>query len=129
MQFESCLLAVKPIRKGQPVGYGGRWRARHDTTLGIMAAGYGDGFTRYLASGTPVLVNGRPVPLAGTISMDMAAVDLGPDARDRIGDRVLLWGDALPVEETARRAGAFAYQLVCGVMHRAAAGVAGATGE
>lgn len=118
MTFESQLIAVKPIRAGDKVGYGGTWAAPADTTLGLVSAGYGDGYLRFLPSGTPVLVNGRRVPLAGVISMDIAAVDLGSDATDRVGDRVLLWGTELPVEEVARCAGTIPYQLVCAVTNR-----------
>lgn len=118
MQFESRLIDVKPVAAGTRVGYGGRWRAPGDTMLGIVAAGYGDGYTRFLPSGTPLLINGRRVPLAGIVSMDLAAVDLGPDAVDRVGDQVTLWGKGLPVEEVARAAGTIPYQLVAGVLHR-----------
>jgi alanine racemase len=118
MQFESGLLAVKPLRKGERVGYGGTWKSDRDTILGIVAVGYGDGYTRYIPSGTPVLVNGRRVPVVGVISMDLTAVDLGPDATDRAGDKVILWGDGLPVEEIAADAGTVPYQLVTGVTHR-----------
>ncbi|MBT8423181.1 MAG: alanine racemase, partial [Gammaproteobacteria bacterium] len=118
MEFETRLLAVKPLCAGARVGYGGHWVAAEDTVIGIIAAGYGDGYSRYVPSGTPVLVNGRKVPVAGTVSMDLCAVDLGPGATDCPGDSVLLWGSALPVEEVARHAGTIAYQLVTGVMHR-----------
>lgn len=118
MRFESRLIDVKPAAAGARVGYGGGWRAPRDTVLGIVAAGYADGYTRFLPSGTPVLVNGRRVSLAGIVSMDLAAVDLGPGATDRVGDRVVLWGDELPVEEVARAAGTIPYQLVAGVLHR-----------
>lgn len=120
MQFESKLIATKRVRQGDRVGYGGTWKAQRDTTLGIISAGYGDGYTRYLPSRTPVHINGRTVVLAGAVSMDMAAIDLGPDAGDRVGDVVVLWGDEMPVEEVARQAGSSAYQLVCGVMNREA---------
>lgn len=123
MKFESRLIAVKAIRKGERVGYGGTWQAERDSVLGIVSAGYGDGYTRYLPSGTPVLINGRTVPLAGVVSMDMAAVDLGPGSRDAIGDPVTLWGEGNSVEEIARQAGSSAYQLICGVMHREESGV------
>ncbi len=118
MQFESRLLLVKPLRAGERVGYGGTWRSDRDSVLGIVAAGYGDGYTRYIPSGTPVIVNGRRVPVAGVISMDLTTVDLGPDAVDRAGDRVILWGDELPVETVAEFAGTVPYQLVTGVIHR-----------
>ena len=120
MQFESSLAAVKPLRAGEPVGYGGTWQSERDTTLGIVAAGYGDGYTRYIPSGTPVLINERRVPVVGVISMDLTAVDLGPNAVDKAGDSVVLWGDGLPVEEIAGYAGTVPYQLVTGVTHREA---------
>jgi len=118
MQFESRLFAVKPLRAGEPVGYGGTWKSACDTVLGIVAVGYGDGYTRYIPTGTPVLVNGRRVPVVGVISMDLTAVDLGPGAVDRAGDAVILWGDGLPVETIAGYAGTVPYQLVTGVTHR-----------
>jgi len=123
MQFESKLIATRRVRRGDPVGYGGTWDAPRDTVLGVVSAGYGDGYTRALPSGTPVHVNGRNVVLAGAVSMDMAAIDLGPDARDRVGDTVVLWGDELPVEEIARQAGTSAYQLACGISNREASKV------
>jgi len=118
MQLGSRLIAVKNVEAGDKVGYGGIWQAKEDSIIGIAAAGYADGYTRFLPSGTPVLVNGRRVPLAGRVSMDMIAVDLGPGATDKFGDPVLLWGDGLPVEEIANCAGTIPYQLVCGVTHR-----------
>lgn len=118
MQFESSLIAVKPIGKGDRVGYGGHWRAEKDSVLGIVAAGYGDGYSRFLPSGTPLLVNGRRVPLAGVVSMDLCAVDLGSESRDSVGDRVTLWGEQLPVEEIAQHANTIAYSLLCGVTDR-----------
>jgi alanine racemase len=118
MRFESRLVAVKPLGKGEGVGYGGTWHSGRDTMLGIVAAGYGDGYTRFVPAGSPVIVNGRRVKIAGLVSMDLTAVDLGPQASDRAGDPVLLWGDELPVEEVAIHAGTIPYQLVCGVSHR-----------
>jgi alanine racemase len=118
MRFESRLVAVKPLRKGEGVGYGGTWHSGRDTMLGIVAAGYGDGYTRFIPAGSPIIVNGRRVKIAGLVSMDLTAVDLGPEANDQPGDPVLLWGDELPVEEVAIHAGTIPYQLVCGVSHR-----------
>ncbi len=118
MQFEARLIAIKALDEGAKVGYRGRYRAQQDTTLGIIAAGYGDGYTRHFRTGTPVLVNGRRVPLIGNVSMDMIAVDLGENASDSVGDIATLWGEGLPVEEVAPWADAIPYELVCGVMHR-----------
>lgn len=120
MRFEARLIAKKPLPAGSQVGYRGRYVSDSDTQIGIIAAGYGDGYTRHFRDGTPVLINGRRVPLIGNVSMDMIAVDLGPGASDAVGDIATLWGDELPVEEVAPWADAIPYELVCGVMHREA---------
>jgi alanine racemase len=119
MHLESSLIGVKAVGAGDRVGYGGTWHAPRDTMIGIVGVGYGDGYSRFLPSGTPVVVNGRRVSLAGRVSMDLAAVDLGPGAADQIGNPVTLWGDGLPVEEVAESAGTIPYTLVCGVTDRA----------
>jgi len=118
MQFEARLIATKPLREGAKVGYKGNYISDRDTRLGIISAGYGDGYSRHFRSGTPVLINGRKVPLIGNVSMDMIAVDLGPGATDAFGDIATLWGDGLPVEEVSPWANAIPYELVCGVMNR-----------
>ncbi len=118
MKFEARLIAVKPLRKGARVGYAGRYQSSKDTVLGIVSAGYGDGYTRHFRTGTPIMLNARRVPLIGNVSMDMLAVDLGPESADCVGDTVTLWGDDLPVEEVAPWADAIPYELVCGVMNR-----------
>ncbi|MEM9402958.1 MAG: alanine racemase [Pseudomonadota bacterium] len=118
MQFKGRLIALKPLRQGDAVGYTERYTAERDTIIGVIAAGYGDGYTRHFRDGTPVLLNGRRVPLAGVVSMDMLTVDLGPDATDRVGDIATLWGDGLPIEELVPYCGSLPYTLVCGVTHR-----------
>ncbi len=118
MHFEARLIAVKSLREGARVGYKGKYRAQADSRLGIISAGYGDGYTRHFQTGTPVLINGRRVPLIGNVSMDMIAVDLGDTASDEVGDIATLWGPGLPAEEVAPWADAIPYELVCGVMHR-----------
>lgn len=112
MTLKSSLIAVRQHKAGEPVGYGGAWISERDTRLGVVAIGYGDGYPRSAPTGTPLLINGREVPLVGRVSMDMISVDLGPDAVDRVGDGVLLWGEGLPVERIAACTGISAYELI-----------------
>ena len=120
MTLESRLIAVNHCRRGDAIGYGGAWVCPEDMPVGVAAVGYGDGYPRHAPSGTPVLVDGRRAALVGRVSMDLLCIDLRgrPDAR--VGDRVTLWGEGLPVEEVAARADTIAYQLVCGVAGRVA---------
>ena len=78
----------------------------------MIAIGYGDGYPIAAPNGTPVVVNGRKVSIAGRVSMDMLTVDLGPDAQDKVGDEAILWGRDLPAEEVAEHIGTIAYELV-----------------
>jgi len=118
MRFESHLIAVKTVKRGTAVGYGSNWRAKRDTVIGVVAAGYGDGYPRHLQSGTPLLVNGHRAALIGTVSMDMLNVDLTDVPIAKVGDRVILWGGHLPIEEIAARAETIPYELMCRLSQR-----------
>ncbi len=118
MTLQSRLITVKQLKAGEPVGYGATWRCPEDMLVGVVAAGYGDGYPRHTKSGTPVLVNGKRVELIGRASMDMLTVDLRSQAQARVGDPVVLWGEGLPVEEIARHADTIPYEVLCAVHKR-----------
>ena len=118
MTLESSVIAVRRVARGERVGYGGAWVAARDSVIAIIAAGYGDGLPRGLATGAPVLVGGRRAPLAGRVSMDMLAVDVSELGGVHIGTPALLWGPGLAVEEVARHAGTIPYELLCAVNQR-----------
>lgn len=112
MTLSSSLIAVREHKAGEPVGYGGAWISPKDTKLGVVAMGYGDGYPRNAPEGTPVLVNGRIVPIVGRVSMDMLTVDLGADSQDKVGDEVIFWGKDLLIEEVAKHIGVISYELI-----------------
>ncbi|MHB8535446.1 MAG: alanine racemase [Sulfuricaulis sp.] len=118
MTLQTALIAVHARRKSEAVGYGGDWRCPEDMPVGVATIGYGDGYPRHAAPGTPVLVNGVRVPLVGRVSMDMITLDLRNQPRARVGDPVIMWGKGLPVEEVARSAGTLSYELLCHVTER-----------
>lgn len=118
MTLESTVIAVRDVRRGESVGYGGAWVAARDSRIAIVACGYGDGLPRSLPSGAEVLVAGARAPHVGRVSMDMIAVDVTDTQRGAVGDKAILWGHALPVEEVAARAGTIPYELLCAVSQR-----------
>lgn len=120
MTLKSHLIAVSDVKANEKVGYGGIWQSERDTKVGVIAIGYGDGYPRTAPNGTPILVNGRKVPIAGRVSMDMLTVDLGPDSTDKVGDEAVLWGQGLPAEEVASHIGTIAYELVTKLTSRVA---------
>jgi len=118
MTLSASLIAVNKVFKGSAIGYGGAWVCPEDMSVGVVSIGYGDGYPRHAPSGTPVLVNGKRVPLVGRVSMDMLMVDLRGLPNAKVGDEVILWGEGLPVEEIALAADTIGYELLCGVTKR-----------
>ncbi len=118
MSLKSRIIAIKQVAKGEAIGYGGSWIAPRTTRLGIVAAGYGDGYPREVAPGTAVLVEGRPAAIVGRVSMDLLSVDVTDLPQVRVNADVTLWGERLPVEIVARQAGTIPYTLLCRVAAR-----------
>jgi alanine racemase len=119
LSWYARLTLVKPVRSGDPVGYGLRWRSPVDTVVGTIAAGYADGLRRGLSGKGHVVWNGRRVPLAGSICMDQAVVDLGPGAPAHVGDDVALLGgdlgDRVTAADWARWLDTITYEIVCSI--------------
>jgi len=141
LELVSYVAAVKRARRGESAGYGRRFVAERETWLATIPIGYGDGVRRGLTNRVDVLVGGRRVPLAGTVSMDNVTVDLGPDgAAVPIGTEAVLLGtrgdERIRAEDWASALGTINYEIVCGISARvprvprgtAAAGEAGTHG-
>jgi alanine racemase len=118
MTMNSQVIAIREVAAGESVGYGRGWVARRPSKIGTVAIGYGDGYPRHAPSGTPVLVNGHRVPLAGRVSMDAICADLTGTENIQVGDPVELWGPNLPVNEVAAAAGTIGYELLAGLTGR-----------
>jgi alanine racemase len=124
MQLQSEIIDIQDLKKGDRVGYGGRYEATEDMRIGVIACGYADGYPRHAKDGTPVWVsdanhgNGIICPIVGRVSMDMLTIDLrqAPDAK--IGSVVELWGDKVPVDEVAHMSDTIGYELLCALAQR-----------
>jgi alanine racemase len=124
MELSSYVAEVKLCRAGESTGYGRRFTAEHDTYLGVVPIGYGDGWRRGLSNNADVLVGGRRYPLVGTVSMDNITVDLGADesAAKLRGERAILIGfqgtERITAEEVARRLDTINYEVTCAITPR-----------
>jgi alanine racemase len=118
MTLRSEIIAVQDVKPNESVGYGAQYTASRAHRIGVVACGYADGYPRHAPNGTPVLVAGRKVRIAGRVSMDMITVDLteAPDAG--VGSPVVLWGEGLPVDDVAAAAATVGYELLCAVAPR-----------
>jgi alanine racemase len=124
MELSSWVAEVKLCAAGESIGYGRRFTAEHDTHIGVLPIGYGDGWRRGLSNNADVLVGGRRHPLVGTVSMDNITVDLGPDpaAIKLRGERAILIGfqgtERITAEEVARRLDTINYEVTCAITPR-----------
>ena len=118
MTLRSEIIAVQTLLPSQGVGYGASYIASRERRIGVVACGYADGYPRTAPNGTPLLVCGQKVPIAGRVSMDMITVDLTDVPAANIGSPVVLWGQGLPVDEVATAASTVGYELLCAVAPR-----------
>jgi alanine racemase len=120
LTWKSRLVSVKTLPSDSGISYGHRYRTAKPERVGVIAAGYADGFRRRLSSF--VLVGGQRVPVLGSVCMDqsMVALDTVPDAK--IGDEVVLVGSQgasrITAEEVGADWGTINYEVVCGLADR-----------
>lgn len=117
LRLVSAVSLVKRVPAGSRVSYGLRYACPADTVLATVPIGYADGVPRRLgAVGGEVLIGGRRLPIAGTVTMDQIVVDCGPDAEVAVDDEVVLIGnqgaDVIGVEAWAERLDTIGYEIV-----------------
>ncbi|MCB2225181.1 MAG: alanine racemase [Desulfarculaceae bacterium] len=118
MRFASRLALVKKVPAGTCVSYGCTWEAPQETWLGVVAAGYSDGYPRHASNAASVLINGRLAPIRGRVCMNAFMVELaGFDPLPSAGDEVVLLGSSGEAEISADQLGAWAgtisYEITC----------------
>jgi alanine racemase len=118
MTVTTEIIALQSLAPGDRVGYGGTFTAPQPMRIGVVAAGYADGYPRHAPSGTPVLVDGVRTRTVGRVSMDMITVDLTGIPHAGIGTPVTLWGEWLSCDEVAAAAGTVSYELLCALAAR-----------
>jgi len=130
VELTGRILQIRNIAEGQTVGYGATWTAKRACRIGVVALGYADGLLR-AASGTDTapggmaIVGGKPCPIVGRISMDLACIDI-TDLSDVVhrGDPATLIGGGIGVDDFAAAAGTIGYEVLtrlgmrCHVVYR-----------
>jgi alanine racemase len=119
------IVQVRTIAEGETVGYRAAWAAKRDARIALVAIGYADGLPRSASArddkpGAEAIVAGRRCPVAGTISMDLVAIDVTdlPDDLPRRGDFATLLGEDISVDDLASHAGTIAYEILTSLGRR-----------
>ncbi|MBG6182259.1 alanine racemase [Arthrobacter sp. CAN_A214] len=124
MTLATSVANCKEVPAGQGVSYGFTYRTAERTTLGLIPVGYGDGVPR-IATGAPVMVDGRCYPVVGRIAMDQLVIDFGADGladsdESPLGHRAVLFGgnDAPSVQAWAAASHSINYEVVTRISSR-----------
>ena len=120
MQFESMLIDIKQVKAGESIGYGSTFTCEKNTLVGVVAAGYGDGYPRSLSgNGADVLIAGQRCPLLGRVTMDQIMVDVTDlEPCPEAGDDVVLIGGEITAAEVAEKAGTIVWEILTGITQR-----------
>jgi len=93
LQWKARVVQVKKVPADFAVGYYGTYRTEYPTQIATIAVGYADGYNRALSNKGDVLIGGRRCAVVGRVSMNWIAADVGPDAKVKVGDEVVLIGE------------------------------------
>jgi alanine racemase len=122
LSLRARIIALRDLAPGQSVGYAARFISKRPSRIAVINAGYADGVVRALTNKGQALVNGRRVPLVGTISMDLTTLDVTdvPDAK--LGDVVSIFGadgdEDIQVSDVAASINTVTSDLLCALGRR-----------
>ena len=122
MSLKSRLVQVRDLPAGATVSYGRSFTTRRPTRLGVVAVGYGHGYSWLLSNRGAMLLQGRRVPIVGRVTMDLTMVDVTDVPAAAVGDEVVLFGEQggaeLSIEEVATLSETLPYEVMCTIGKR-----------
>jgi alanine racemase len=117
--LKTTIAQIKYLQDGDTIGYNRRGMAVEGTVIATVRIGYADGYSRNLGNGAGKMwVRGRLAPTIGSISMDLAMIDITGISGVSEGDEVIVFGKELSVSQLAIWAQTIPYEILTGISHR-----------
>ncbi len=117
LSLKTIVINIRTVNAGEPVGYSGKYISKRKMRVGLLPAGFGDGFRRGPYNWGNVLIRGKKASVIGRVSMDMSFIDLTDIPESRMGDEVVLIGkqgkESIAAEEVALRLGTNCHEVTC----------------
>ncbi len=88
--LKSKITDIQKLEKDEMAGYSGQFKAKKNTTLGVVAIGYGDGIFRNIRKHGYALVNGKKAKIVA-VCMDSIMIDI-TEINAKVLDDVVLIG-------------------------------------
>ena len=116
--LKTTILQIRNVPKEDSVGYSRKGLLSRDSRIAAIPIGYADGLNRRLGNGNAYcMVNGQKAPYVGNICMDVCMIDV-TDIYCKEGDKVIIFGDELPVTVLSDVLGTIPYEILTSVSNR-----------
>lgn len=93
LTFQTKLIQIKKIPKGENIGYGATFQTKKETLIGILPVGYFDGLDQRLSNRGMVTVGGIICPIIGKVSMNITTIDLSFVSDPILGQEVVIFSN------------------------------------
>ncbi|HEX8232688.1 MAG TPA: alanine racemase [Caulobacteraceae bacterium] len=110
--LEVPIVQVRPLERGETVGYGAAFTAQAPMRVAVLAGGYADGVLRASSPAGYAWLGGARRRILGRLSMDLIAVDVNGSDAAAPGAMVELLGPHVLLNDAAAAAGTAAYELL-----------------
>lgn len=116
MTVKAKILALRKLPAGTPISYGRTFVTKRDSIIGVIAAGYADGFSRRFSNNADMLVRGKRAPVVGRVCMDLTMIDVTGIEHVEEGDEAVIIGkqgsEFIGADELALRADTIPYEIL-----------------
>lgn len=119
VEYKASVLNHKVFHKAHPIGYGGTYSVNKGDKVLILNTGYYDGYKRTLSNKSRVYAEGFYMPVIGTVSMNMIAINANqlPDPLFFTIKNVELIGEKITIEEIAKLANTDQREILTNLPH------------
>ncbi|MDB5052846.1 MAG: alanine racemase [Bacilli bacterium] len=123
MSLKTGIVMLKNVPRGTGISYGSIYHTQQENeTIATLPIGYADGFSRMLTGKANALVQGRSVPIVGTICMDQCMINVTGLNQLALEEEVVLFGRqgeaVISADELASQLGTINYEITCMISHR-----------
>lgn len=108
------ILLTRTILAGESIGYNCTHMCERDTRVALVSIGHRDGIMRAASNTGHVIINGKPAPIIGTVSMDVLMADITDHPLESVHAHMWaeLYGDITSTREFAASEGTSVYELM-----------------
>lgn len=110
MTLMTKVVMVKPIKKGECVGYGFTYQAKEDEYIATVPIGYADGIIRKNQN-RYVYINDKEYQIVGRVCMDQMMIRV--DENVKVGDMVEIFGPHISLNRMATELDTIPYEILC----------------